>query len=150
MPRIIEDQTTCRDNNPAAGVFKPRGSQNLTAAESLLSRTTRQPPAARTRPTLPANSGNNRAVVVHPLVGTGRATSFNLTEQCAVKEIVAEGSPEHFPADAESFFSYGGLSQQVQSRFSHHIQIFRRMVCPRPAPVFPKTHVQKPVRTVLD
>jgi hypothetical protein len=62
-----------------------------------------------------------------------------------VKEIVAEGSPEHFPADAESFFSHGGLSQEMQRRFSHHIQIFRRMLRPRPARVFPKTYVQKPV-----
>jgi hypothetical protein len=39
-----------------------------------------------------------------------RATSFNLAEQCVIKEIVAEGGPEHFPADAESLFSHGGLS----------------------------------------
>jgi hypothetical protein len=50
-----------------------------------------------------------------------------------VKEIVAEGGSEHFPLDAESFFGYSGLSQEVQSRFSHHIQIFRRVVCPGPA-----------------
>jgi hypothetical protein len=67
-----------------------------------------------------------------------------------VKEIVAEGSPEHFPPDTESFFNHGGLSQEMQGRFSHHIQIFRRMVRPRPAPVFPKTYVQKPVQSVLD
>jgi hypothetical protein len=88
---------------------------------------------------------NGNAQVICP-----RAPSFNLAEQCAIKEIVAKGSPEHFPADAESFFSHGGLSREMQSRFSHHIQIFRRMVRPRPAPVFPKTYVRKPVRTVLD
>jgi hypothetical protein len=67
-----------------------------------------------------------------------------------VKEIVAEGSPEHFSLSAESFFGYGGFSQKVQSRFSQYIEIFRGMVRPCPARVFPKTHVQKPMQTVLD
>jgi hypothetical protein len=40
----------------------------------------------------------------------GRATSFNLSEQCVVKEIVAEGGPEHFPPGAESFFRHSGFS----------------------------------------
>jgi hypothetical protein len=35
-----------------------------------------------------------------------------------VKKIVVEGSPEHFPLDAETFFGYDGFSQEVQSRFS--------------------------------
>jgi hypothetical protein len=30
-----------------------------------------------------------------------------------VKEIIAEGSPEHFPLSAESFFACGNLSQMV-------------------------------------
>jgi hypothetical protein len=42
----------------------------------------------------------------------GRATSFNLAEQCVVKEIVAEGNPEHFSPDVESFFRHGGFSQE--------------------------------------
>jgi hypothetical protein len=50
-----------------------------------------------------------------------KATSFNLAEQCVVKEIVAEGDPEHFPPNAESFFNHSGLSQEMQCRFSHHI-----------------------------
>jgi hypothetical protein len=47
-----------------------------------------------------------------------------------IKEIVAESSPEHFPLSAESFFGHGGFSQEAQSRFSQHIEIFRGVVRP--------------------
>jgi hypothetical protein len=67
---------------------------------------------------------------------------FNLAEQCVVKKIVAESSPEHFSLSAESFFGYDGFSQEVQSRFSQHIEIFRGVVRLYPARVFPKTHIQ--------
>jgi hypothetical protein len=90
-----------------------------------------------------------RAADVKAALPYSRATSFNLAEQCVVKKIVAEGSPEHFPLDAESFLRHGGLSQEVQGCLPHHIQIFRRMVRPCPTRVFPKTHIQKPMQAVL-
>jgi hypothetical protein len=55
-----------------------------------------------------------------------------------VKEIVAESSPEHFPSSAEPFFGHGGFSQEVQSRFSQYIEIFRGTVRSCPARVFPQ------------
>jgi hypothetical protein len=79
-----------------------------------------------------------------------RATSFNLAEQCVIKEIIAKSSPEHFPSSAEPFFGHGGFLREARSRFSQYIEIFRGTVRPCPARVFPKTHVQKPARAVPD
>jgi hypothetical protein len=79
------------------------------------------------------------------------AHPYGRTRLRPTPQSAAEGSPDHFPLDAESFFSRGGLSQEMLRRFSHHIQIFQRPITDVIAAVsrgFP-LFLEKTVKTAL-